>query len=221
MAVAEHIHFERLKTQVVIKMQRSHPEIPSELSDWRGQDIMAFQVDLRETQNEHISEKWFYTHMKSSGNKLPRIDTLNLLSRYVGYKNWADFSFNHDNRDNNSKGKTDKSNRVFLLVPALVMFLVIFFYMAVANIYNKEYNICFIDGTTEQAILDQRIDIAVMVEGESPAYYTCDESGCFSIIHNSRSLEFVVETNGYQTDTIVRMLNKFNRNEIIRLRPED
>ena len=32
--------------------------------------------------NGRISEKWFYTHIKSNSGKLPRIDMLNILSEY-------------------------------------------------------------------------------------------------------------------------------------------
>ena len=38
-----------------------------------------------------ISEKWFYTHIKHEQEKLPRIDVLNLLAEYVGFRNWQAF----------------------------------------------------------------------------------------------------------------------------------
>ncbi|MGC9341320.1 MAG: hypothetical protein ACP5E3_01320, partial [Bacteroidales bacterium] len=117
MKTPEHTYFEMLKEQVVRKMQLSHPEVPGLLSDWKGQDILAFQVELQETLKENISEKWFYTHMKSNHKKLPRIDTLNLLSRFVGYKSWNDFKYNHERLSDNEIKLKDSSNKLFIIIP--------------------------------------------------------------------------------------------------------
>ena len=65
-------------------MQQSYPGINSAISEWKGQDITDFQEELLSKVNAHISEKWFYTHMKSTNKTLPRIDVLNLLSKYAG-----------------------------------------------------------------------------------------------------------------------------------------
>ncbi len=80
-----------LKQQIVDAMKKSHPGMPDKIGDWKGQEIINFQEDLRAVVNEHISEKWFYLHMKSDNDRLPRIDVLNLLSRYAGYVDWNDF----------------------------------------------------------------------------------------------------------------------------------
>ncbi len=67
-----------------------------EISKWKGIDIIYFQEDLRKIAKGNISEKTFYTYFKTSPVlKLPRIDTLNLLSVYVGYKSWYEFKKNH------------------------------------------------------------------------------------------------------------------------------
>ena len=79
-------YFKLLKENIVEVMQQSNPEIPNSISDWKGQNIIDFQENLRFKQNEYLSEKWFYTHMKTANLKLPRIDILNFLSKYVGYK---------------------------------------------------------------------------------------------------------------------------------------
>ena len=209
-----------LKEQVVRKIQLSHPEVPGLLSDWKGQDILVFQVELQETLNENISEKWFYTHMKSKHKKLPRIDTLNLLSRFVGYKSWNDFNYNHRRISANEIKPEDSSNKLFIIIPGIVVVLTLLFYLAVSTIYNQEYSFCFIDRDTGETIDNQVIDVSVLVDGESPIYYTCSESGCFSLKHNNSSISFVVEVAGYHSDTIVRRLNKFKRDEIISLKPE-
>jgi hypothetical protein len=201
-------------------MQKSHPEIPAQISEWKGQDILAFQIELREKQNENISEKWFYTHMKSGIDKLPRIDMLNLLSRYAGYRSWRDFRFRYGRSVENVEIRRDRSNRLFIIVPALVVAVLLVFYLAISTIYNQEYSFHFVDSESGDPLGGNIINISVLVEGESPHYYTADETGCFVIEYSHRFLSFVVETSGYRPDTIIRQLNKFNREEIIRLRPE-
>lgn len=221
MKSAEYKYFEKLKDEIVRKMQQSHPEVPSLVSDWKGQDILAFQIDLREQQNENISEKWFYTHMKSGSDKLPRIDTLNLLSRYAGYKSWDHFVYSHRRPVENNKARKDRSNRLFIIIPLLVVAVTLLFYLAVTTIYNQEYSFCFIDSDTGEAIMDRDIIVGVLIDGESPDFYTCDPSGCFSLKHSHKTLSFVVESPDYKADTIVRRLNKFSRDEIVRLRRAD
>lgn len=218
MESAEYKYFEKLKDAIVRKMQQSHPEAPALISDWKGQHILAFQIELREQQNGNISEKWFYTHMKSGSDKLPRIDTLNLLSRYAGYKSWDHFVYSHRSPIERSENRKDSSNRLFIIIPSMVAAVTLLFYLAVSTIYNQEYSFCFVDSDTGESIIDRDIVVGVLIDGESPDFYTCNQSGCFSIKHNHKTLSFVVETPNYQSDTIVRRLNKFSRDEIVRLR---
>jgi len=84
-------YFELLKQKIVATMQQSYPGINPSISDWKGQEITDFQEELLIKVNAHISEKWFYNHIKSENRSLPRIDVLNLLSKYAGYANWNDF----------------------------------------------------------------------------------------------------------------------------------
>ena len=107
-----------LKKGIVERMKAAYPGINPDISEWKGQEIVDFQEELVTKANGQVSEKWFYTHMKSGSRSLPRIDVLNLLSRYAGYANWDDFVF----RQSGNQGKTfrpDRSNRVFILVPLL------------------------------------------------------------------------------------------------------
>ena len=63
MEISESKYLEILKGQIVGVMQQSHPEIPDLISNWKGQNILDFQDDLRLKQNEYISEKMvLYTH---------------------------------------------------------------------------------------------------------------------------------------------------------------
>ncbi|NVK28138.1 MAG: hypothetical protein HWE14_08840 [Flavobacteriia bacterium] len=89
----EHIqHFERLKEAVRLRVEE-RLSIRKEFADWSVADIQDFRVDLEACCKSSVSEKWFYTHLKNTNDKLPRIDVLNLLSEYAGYKNWDAFIF--------------------------------------------------------------------------------------------------------------------------------
>jgi len=213
-------YFNILKTQVVRTMQKSHPEVPSNISDWRGEDISTFQVELRELHKESLSEKWFYTHIKTSNTKLPRIDTLNLLSRYTGYKSWDDFKYRFKVEVESDFISKDRSNRLFIIVPVIMLLVTLLFYLAVSTIYNKEYSFCFSDSESGIALNNRMIHISVLIEGESPHYYICDESGCFSLKFSNKIISFIVETPGYYSDTIVRRLNKYKPEETIKLRAD-
>ena len=82
--------FQPLK-EAVLKQAQSRLNIQKNFSDWSLQDNRDFKEDLEARCQSGVSEKWFYTHLKNESPKLPRLDVLNLLSRYCEYKNWDDF----------------------------------------------------------------------------------------------------------------------------------
>lgn len=214
-------YFERLKEMIVEKMQQSYPAIPNSISDWKGQNIVDFQTELFVKQNQQISEKWFYTHMKANNKKLPRIDILNFLSEFAGFKNWDDFKLHNENSFSVNKKTTDKSNRVFYFVPLLMLGGVMIFYLAFSVMYTQNYTFCFYDADSKLPIENQIIEISILSDNESPQNYLCGNTGCFTLKSSERLIHFVVETPYYYTDTIVRILNKFNRTENIKLRIDD
>ena len=93
------------------------------ISDWKGEEITAFQNDLFHKVKGKVSEKWFYTYIKNEPKKLPRIDVLNLLSTYVDYKNWNTFKAEHTNKETVLKKK--KISKLWLL-SALPLLLLLF-----------------------------------------------------------------------------------------------
>ncbi|MBT3385667.1 MAG: hypothetical protein HN778_01055 [Prolixibacteraceae bacterium] len=219
MDISESEYLKILKEQIVKVMQQSYPGIPDSISNWKGQNIIDFQSDLRFKQKENISEKWFYIHMKSSNSKLPRIDILNFLSKYVGYKNWEEFKLKTGN--DTFEIQPDNSNRVFYLVPLIMLVAVAVFYLIFKSMYTQEYTFCFYDNDTKEPIVNSIIEIGVLSDNESPVNYLCNKDGCFTIKTNKRILKFVVETPCYHPDTIVRTLNKFNRTENVKLKIDD
>ena len=57
--------FGLLKQKIAARMQQSFPGINPSISEWKGQEIVDFQEELLHKVNAHISEKWFYTHIKA------------------------------------------------------------------------------------------------------------------------------------------------------------
>lgn len=83
--------FEILKKTISDRFLEENSAQSSDISNWKGQEIAVFQEDLFNKTKSTVSEKWFYTYFKSDFKKLPRIDMLNLLSQYCGFKSWAHF----------------------------------------------------------------------------------------------------------------------------------
>ena len=91
MTLGDKQQFAALRQAVEARFREGHPHCHVPISEWKGQWIVDFQEDLLAKVQGRVSEKWFYTYFrKKEVRKLPRIDMLNLLSRYAGYQNWAD-----------------------------------------------------------------------------------------------------------------------------------
>jgi len=212
--------FRLLKKKIAGTMLQSYPAVNPDISDWKGQEISDFQEELASRVNGHISEKWFYTHMKSESMALPRIDVLNLLSRYAGYNGWDDFKFR--NKQSPSSVSTYKrANRIFIVVPLLVVVVLAVLFI-VFKIYNThEYRFCFYDADTREPITDNIIEVSQLLPDESPVSYLCGQNGCLSLKTDQASITLVVKTPYYLTDTVIRVLDRFKKEEMVRLRPNN
>jgi hypothetical protein len=225
-------YFEALKKKIVAMMQQSYPGMNPSISEWKGQEITDFQEELLKQVNAHISEKWFYTHMKSVSKSLPRIDVLNLLSKYAGYANWDDFVFKNQDLIEAVQTDTsrvvsaprtapDRSNRYFIIIPvATVCVLMIFF--GVFKLFNtRDYQFRFYDADTKQPIQTSKIQVRLLLEGESPVTGICDTNGYFFLKTDKSLVRLVVSAPYYRTDTIVRILKKLDKEEIVSLHAND
>ncbi|WP_299115469.1 hypothetical protein [uncultured Winogradskyella sp.] len=185
------------------------------IEDWKGDDIIAFQEDLFTKVKARVSEKWFYTYIKNDANKLPRIDMLNLLSNYVGYKNWNDFKNNHIT---STKGKTPK--KVF--VKYLWLLILVPCFLLAFSIINRKHNyqFCFYDSIKNEPISSVILNIKILKNGQTPIHKTSDSLGCFNYKSEESTIKFVVESPYYKTDTIVRRFNS-NKNKIVKLIADD
>ncbi|MCI5055736.1 MAG: hypothetical protein MRY83_06485 [Flavobacteriales bacterium] len=186
-----------------------------ELKNWTTDDILNLQVDLETKTKERFSEKWFYTHFKGSQNKLPRIDMLNLFSRYVGYQNWNDFT-QHESHVQVQKQPKRKIALVLVFMGSLITCSALVF---MTRKEERNFSFCFYDIYKNGPIQD-RLDIEVFLEGESPIQLSSDTNGCFSFLTKEESISFEVSSKYYKAKSITRF-NSHHQSEIIRLQSND
>ena len=190
-----------------------------EISDWKGQEITDFQEDLLIKVNGRLSEKWFYTHMKSSNITLPRIDVLNMLSKYAGYSNWDDFRFKNSVQVPLAE-KVKLANNVFIKIPLLLLLIMVILVVLYNLINTQTYRFSFIDSDTGEPIVNSHIKIDVFQKDESPVNFECGKNGIFELKTDESRIKMIVRSPYYQVDTIDRILKKFNHNEQIRLQAD-
>jgi len=202
-------------------MKQTFPGINPSISEWKGQEIVDFQEELLQKINAHISEKWFYSHVKSEKDTLPRIDMLNLLSKYAGYTNWDEFRLKNPGQEATVTDSIKKANRYFIYVPLLVIVILGIMFLLFKLVSTKDYKFHFYDADTREPITNNIIEVNVLLEGESPVSYLCGPDGSFIMKTDQANVHFVVKSPYYQTDTILRILDKFKRDEIVQLRPNN
>jgi hypothetical protein len=199
-----------LKKLVAATLQQSVPGINTNIESWKGQEIVYFQEDLEQKVKGRISEKWFYTHIKDESSKLPRIDILNLLSKYAGYTDWSDFRLKHEVKDEPDTVLLRKANKIkwmlYLVLAMLVISTAYFLFRP------KTYEFCFIDPDKNAAVINQPIEIILLKENQSPRHVWC-KNGCFSVTTREKKIRFVVKAAYYKIDTIIRELH-FSKEDI-------
>lgn len=204
-------YFNLLKKAVATTFLKTN-NAPNSIEAWKGDEIVAFQEDLFSKVNARVSEKWFYTYFKNKTEKLPRIDILNLLSEYVGLKDWNTFIATHKK----APKKTFKCLIYILFVLGLIVFLILQFTLKTKN----EFHFCFVDAIKNELITKVSLDIKVLQENESPLYFKTDSTGCFNFETKADKIRFVVQSPYHKTDTIVRFIDS-NTNKTVRLNTDD
>lgn len=218
MTDTEKKYFEILKQKIAEQLLIGFPSVDQDISKWKGQDIIYFQEELQQKVNGRISEKWFYTHLKSTAEKLPRIDMLNMLSEYVGYTDWNDLKLK--NGAAIPRTKLPFSTRLLIILSPIIIVTVAFFGVLLFR-PPATCEFCFVDSNSREKIDSIPIEIILLHEGESPQYMQCDSNGCFYIESDESLVKFIVKSSYYKTDTITRVLNKSLTSEQIRLKTND
>ncbi|WP_298119452.1 hypothetical protein [Flavobacterium sp.] len=125
--------FQELKQKVLLKYQEHHPFFQGTWKTFSSQDIQNLIGLIEEKCKQTISEKWIYMHLKpETNNKIPRKDMLNILSEFVGFSGWDEYSFEEKLFESvKSKEPIKSKNRLWLtlliLIFAVVIVIVFFF----------------------------------------------------------------------------------------------
>lgn len=217
MSQAELTYFSLLKSEIGHSLAQKGKVTDPNIANWKGQDIVIFQDDLMESVNGRISEKWFYTHIKSDAKKLPRVDILNLLSQYTGYENWQDFTKKNEVAIP-AQSKTLKTTVLALVVSIIILGSSIILWQN--SFTPKNFKFCFID-QYRNTVITQPIEIEILQQNESSLYKEADKNGCFSYASESDHVQFVVKSSYYKTDTITRLYTGNESGEDINLKTND
>lgn len=207
------ICFINLKDEIAKKVVENHPEINPIISSWKGKEIKIFQEHLAHEVNGRISEKWFYTHIKIETEKLPRIDILDLLSQFVGYKNWAEFV----RLQIGFKSKKSKFSIIVITLIVLVFTSLCYIFL----FGSKKYSLTFLDVYSNKPIEVHKLTVTQIFENESPKEIAVNDSGTFVVETNESEIAIVIQAYYYHTDTLFRKINGLSRHEDIRLFPND
>ena len=192
----------------------SFPGINPEISEWKGQEITDFQEELLRKVNGRLSEKWFYTHIKSDSTSLPRIDVLNMLSQYAGFLNWDDFRHKNTNR---LPEKLRRKDYIFIKLSGSFLITMVLLLILYKLIDTQTYRFGFIDVDTGEPVISSKIQAELLLDGESPLYFISDKEGIILLKTDQSKIKMVVRAPYYQKDTVIRILKKFNRSERIGL----
>ncbi len=177
--------------------------------DWKGEDIVVFQEALLKEVKGQISSKWFYTHMKSTGNSLPRIDVLNMLSQFIGFNNWTHFLANQ------APQKEAKNSKIFyILFPILLVVLI-----PLLNQNEEFYTISIIDFDTNRAP-ENPIEFEHLIEGETAKRIFTDSIGKLILPVSEKLNKLVIKSPYYKEDTLRRTI-KNEGGEIFKIKTDD
>ena len=219
-----------LKEEVANKYLSKNLECSRKMTDWMQEDIYNFQEDLSNELNERLSERWFYTHLKPLENKkLPRIDMLNILCKYIGYASWDEFVLKnkgnieqHLNLETENSDSNPTKKKIYILRSILILITIV----SVIFFWNRElkspkYTFCFYNKDVDLPITVERVDVIIINENESPIKMVSDEHGCIAIESDKGYVRFIVKAKNYKTDTIERFLKGKPITEIIDLSQDD
>lgn len=217
MTEAERHFLELLKRKVAERYCGERAFKPVE--EWSANEIEGFQDDLKRTVQGSVSEKWFYTHFKGKEReKLPRIDTLDLLSRYAGYEGWEQLKSENPYEAKSSTGKKRLGKLGVLL---LILGGGLFAFISFMTEDGKTYRVCFEDGDSGSPLRKEKLSVELLRKGESPLSLERDTNGCFEIPVEKGKARLIVKAPYYRTDTIVRELEGAIDEERVPLEKDD
>lgn len=228
MSPIESIALHRLKQAIEAQFRGHYPACEAPIQEWKGKVIGQFQQDLSDQVGGYVSEKWFYTHLKTVENtKLPRVDMLNMLVQYVGGKDWQTYKASCSRAEEKVAQKPLQPfssiywNKQIIIAATggLAVFLVL---LLVAFRQNTSYQFCVVDQDDRQPIAIENLQVFLLQEGQSPLKLPVDSLGCITLEKNKATLvELKIQALYYQPQIIKRKLQAGKQSETIALKKDD
>ena len=186
-----------LKERLLERYRQEYPHFRGTLADFRQEDIANFQQALEEHEQDRVSEKWFYTHLKVTNNeKLPRIDTLNLLSRFVGFSSWEAFCYAQE-QQNQSKRRT------WIMVAALLGMLLLTAAFRWWPSSENSITLCFYDALQRTPITDTPVDVSIQAKSTGVVQDTSPlGEACTTFSNVQETVTLICNARYYHPDTI-------------------
>lgn len=203
--------FAQLKTAVLDRYRQAYPHFQGTLADFRQADILNFQGMLEQQLQDRVSEKWFYTHLKVRQNeKLPRIDTLDLLARFVGYASWEAFRFAQQ-----QGSKRIKSG--WALGTGLLGLLLVLAAFRWWPLSEDAVTLCFYDALRQQAITEVPVNVSMWMEGKMIQQQQAEAGqSCIELVFEGQHASKLISTAPYYfPDTLaVKTLGRTDKRDV-------
>jgi len=197
--------FELLKQRVALTFLKENTALSTDITQWKGDDIIKFQEDLLDKVKGRVSEKWFYNYFRNDIQKLPRIDMLNLLSEYVEAKDWASFKTKHATQ----KKSIIKKYALLVLVP-LSYFLVMWL---TSNTHQVQ--LCFVDENNKP--ITEMLQVKVYAAENTSEIMHTSQANCISFYTKEAQVKIHVKAAYFKEKIFTRALKKTNYSERVSL----
>lgn len=198
---------------MIRRFQERQADCPTQFSEWKGKLIEDFQADLEEKVKGRISTRWFYDHLKTDrGDRMPRIDILNLLSAYCGYASWEAFKAEHSPTVEveqepvviQKEALTPPQRTSGYLKKGLVLLsiLIVASVLIALTMGSKtNYSICFVDADFGMPIVNKNLAVMLPEEGDSGTWIKADSNGCVQLTLDKTEFEIIVQADYYAKGT--------------------
>lgn len=214
--------FQELKDKVLLKYQEQYPFFQGTWKTFSSQDIQNL-IGLIEVQcKQTISEKWIYTHLKPETNsKIPRKDMLNILSQFVGYSGWDEFTFEEKVFESKASKEVTKSKTKFWYTLLLLIFGIaiafVFFYKKKAP---KSKAIELNNEFTNEKVNSNEVKVYEVNDSVSKPLEV--KEGKVQVSNEDKKTKLVIKSPFYKTKTIDLNANgEVSKSNKIDLKPDD
>jgi len=214
--------FQELKDKVLLKYQEQYPFFQGTWKTFSSQDIQNL-IGLIEVQcKQTISEKWIYTHLKPETNsKIPRKDMLNILSQFVGYSGWDEFTFEEKVFESKASKEVTKSKTKFWYTLLVLIFgiaiAVMFFYKKEAP---KSKDIELNNEFTNEKVNSNEVKVYEVNDSVSKPLEV--KEGKVQVSNEDKKTKLVIKSPFYKTKTIDLNANgEVSESNKIDLKPDD